>query len=277
MQRRVPRSLAAVGWLVAVAPVAVLPGQAVPGADTAHTRAPLFTWRDAALGGGFAALTAAMFPIDRSLATRLQDSSAQSHRTLKKASVDIEYAADPGAVVIGVSLYGIGRLAGWGNVAALGLHETEAVAVSGAIETLLKGVAGRARPYLSDTTPDRFRFGRGFGNAAYQSFPSGHTTVAFAAAAVVSGEAQRWWPRGTWLVAPAAYGGATLVGLARMYNNAHWASDVALGAAIGTFTGLKVVRYAYAHPRNAVDRALLDAEVGPDPGRGVRVGWTVMR
>ena len=43
------------------------------------------------------------------------------------------------------------------------------------------------------------------------------------------------------------YGGATLVGLSRMYNNAHWASDVTLGAAIGTFSGIKVVRFNHSH------------------------------
>ena len=53
------------------------------------------------------------------------------------------------------------------------------------------------------------------------------------------------------------YGGATLVGLSRMYHNKHWASDVALGAAVGTFSGLKVVRYSHAHPDNKVDRVML--------------------
>src|SRR5690242_5982231 len=35
----------------------------------------LFTRRDAALAGGFFALTIAMFPLDKSFASRLQDSS----------------------------------------------------------------------------------------------------------------------------------------------------------------------------------------------------------
>jgi membrane-associated phospholipid phosphatase len=48
-----------------------------------------------------------------------------------------------------------------------------------------------------------------------------------------------------------------MVGLSRMYHDKHWASDVVLGAAIGTFTGLKVVRYSHAHPNNRLDRAIL--------------------
>jgi hypothetical protein len=85
-----------------------------------------------------------MFPIDQRVAGHLQDSSTQTNRFFKNGSKSVEYIADPGAVIIGVSLYGVGRLAHWKPVADLGLHGTEAVAVSGALTTLLKGVAGRA-------------------------------------------------------------------------------------------------------------------------------------
>src|SRR5207249_897522 len=105
--------------------------------------------------------------------------------------------------------------------------------------------------------------------------PSGHTTAAFAAAAAVTSESRRWWPNGTWLVAPAMYGGATLVGLSRMYNNAHWASDVALGAGIGTFAGLKVVRYSHAHPDNLIDRVILSTRLAPAATGGLTVHWTI--
>ena len=68
------------------------------------------------------------------------------------------------------------------------------------------------------------------------------------------------------------YGGATLVGASRIYNNAHWASDVALGAAIGTFTGLKVVRYSHQHPDNPIDRLLLGFQATPSRVSGA---WSV--
>ena len=84
--------------------------------------------------------------------------------------------------------------------------------------------------------------GKKFGASDYQSFPSGHTTTAFAAAAAVTSETRRMWPRSLWVVAPVMYGGATLVGLSRMAHHHHWAGDVFLGAALGPFSGPTVVR-----------------------------------
>jgi membrane-associated phospholipid phosphatase len=88
--------------------------------------------------------------------------------------------------------------------------------------------------------------------------------AAFAAAAAVSAETSRWWPQTTYyLIGPALYGGAIAVGASRMYENRHWASDVIMGAAIGTFAGTKVVRYHRTHPTNSIDRWLLRASVSP--------------
>jgi membrane-associated phospholipid phosphatase len=242
--------------------------------DTLHARKTLFTWRDAALAGGFAGLTIAMFPLDRSYARRLQDSTTQANKFFKHASRGVEYIADPGSVVIGVGLYAVGRVGHWKEVADLGLHGTEAIALSAGITDVIKILAGRARPFVSnDTSPHDFRFGRGLHNGQYQSFPSGHSTAAFTAASLVTSESRRWWPQGVWVVAPVMYGGATLVALSRMYHNKHWASDVAVGAAIGTFSGLKVERYNHSHPNNFIDRNLLHVSVAPDPYGGVRLAW----
>ena len=136
--------------------------------------------------------------------------------------------------------------------------------------TVMKDFFGRARPFVDTTgpNPDDWQIGRGFRRgSSYQSFPSGHTTAAFAAAAAVSAETSAWWPAATYfLIGPVMYGGAAAVGLSRMYNNRHWASDVIMGAAIGTFAGNKVVRYHRMHPGNAVDRALLTASWNPGAG-----------
>lgn len=253
------------------------------GAQTPPTKpdtvagAPLFTGRDVIRAVGFTGLTIAMFPIDRSIARRLTNERSKANRFLNSASNGVEYIADPGSIVIGTSLYIIGRVAHRPNLADLGWHGTEAVLLGSSITWVIKGLAGRARPFATaDTTAHDFKFGGGFGNTDRQSFPSGHTTAAFAAAAAVTSEAERMWPHHFWLVAPVMFGGASLVGVSRMYHDKHWASDVALGAAIGTFSGLKVVRYAHAHPNNRLDRAILRLQVMPIDGTGrTAVGFSV--
>jgi membrane-associated phospholipid phosphatase len=39
------------------------------------------------------------------------------------------------------------------------------------------------------------------------------------------------------------YGAATLTGISRVYDHKHWASDVLLGAGIGTVSGWLVSRH----------------------------------
>lgn len=272
-------SLVAALLAALVAPVSTGAAQTTIKDDSIHAAKTLFTWRDGVLAAGFVGLTIGMFPLDESTAREFRDSTSQASRFLKNGSQVVQYIADPGSIVIGVGMYGVGRLANWRNVEDLGLHGTEAVIVGGAATGFLKGVLGRARPRaVGDSVPNSFAFGRGFrrGND-YMSFPSGHATAAFAAASVVTSESQRFWPHQTWAVGTVMYGGATLVALSRIYNNAHWASDVALGAAIGTFSGIKVVRYSHGHSDNFVDRWLLGAQVMAAPNGGAAIGWSIAR
>lgn len=261
-------------------------GRTVTPRDTSHAAAhkTLFTYRDAALAAAFVGLTFAMFPADRHIAESLQDEDLQHNKLLDNPARNFELITSPGSFIIGGGLYAVGKISGHKDVADLGWHGTEAVIVATGVTSLLKGALGRARPYVTvDTNPRDFSFGRGFGRGQrgtnakgvlygtndYASFPSGHTSTAFAAASAVTSEARRIWPKSVWYVAPVMYGGATLVGLSRMYHNNHWASDVALGAAIGTFSGLKVVRYSHAHPDNKLDHFILGASIFPAPGGGV--------
>ncbi|MBN1448728.1 MAG: phosphatase PAP2 family protein [Bacteroidetes bacterium] len=68
----------------------------------------------------------------------------------------------------------------------------------------------------------------------YQSFPSGHTVVAFSVATVLAERFDHW------AASVLLYSAATSVGAARMYVDHHWASDVVLGAALGYITGMYV-------------------------------------
>ena len=224
---------------------------------TADTRS-LFTRNDAILAAAFAGLTVAMFPVDKELARMITNNVSKTNRYITRGSTGVELITDPGSLVIGAALYTYGRVANKPDIEALGWHGTESIVIAGTTTWILKGLAGRARPYVSkDTSPADFQLFGGLKNGDRQSFPSGHTTTAFAAASAVTSQLRIIWPGHTWFVAPAMYGGATLVGLSRMYHDKHWASDVVLGAAIGTFTGIKVIRYTHEHPNNRWDRAVL--------------------
>lgn len=100
---------------------------------------------------------------------------------------------------------------------------------SGIITPVLKYSIGRVRPNSTDAT---FRFKPFSGS---QSFPSGHATQAFAVASVIAADYPEWW------VQVVSYGAAGVVGLARIEQNAHFASDVVAGAIIGTVVGRAVV------------------------------------
>ena len=242
--------------------------------DTTRNNKTLFTAADAALAAGFAGLTVAMFPLDKSIARRLQHDTATSN-VLSKGATGFELLSLPGAYVIGPALYVIGRYGHRPVMEDVGLHGTEAVLLATGVTGLLKGALGRSRPYVThDSTPSDFTFGKGFFSEDRSSFPSAHTAVAFSLASSVTSELEREWPGHTWVVAPVMYGSATIVGLGRMYHDKHWASDVVLGAGLGIFCGLKVVRYAHAHPDNRIDRIFSGASFAPDGYGGGVLSFT---
>jgi hypothetical protein len=265
--RRRGWTLALLGVVATTTMPAAAAAQADSVRDTTHSQkqAPFFTHKDMVMAGLFAGATILAAPFDRRAAHLLQEPGNQTNRFLKNVSTGVEAIASPGAYVIGGSLYAVGRIGGYDRLADLGLHGTEAVLFAEGVTFMLKGAVGRGRPFLtSGQDPDDFHLGKGFSSGDWTSFPSGHTSTAFAAAAAVTNETTRWWPHSTWIVGPLMYGGATAVGLSRMYHNKHWASDVALGAAIGTFSGRKVVQYQHGHQDNRLDRLLLRTSVVPD-------------
>jgi hypothetical protein len=114
---------------------------------------PLFDKRDALLGAGFAVGTVLMFPLDRRLADRLQDPSVKENRFLKTQTKWLQDFGYPGSLIIGGSMYAIGRVSGQKEMADLGLHGTEAIIIGEGIAGLIKGVVGRQRPTSTSMMP----------------------------------------------------------------------------------------------------------------------------
>ncbi len=78
--------------------------------------------------------------------------------------------------------------------------------------------------------------------SAYTSFPSGHTTQAFAAATFLSEEYKDTYP---WMPY-ASYTVASSVGVLRMANNRHYISDVLVGAGIG-YLSMKLAYWTHRY------------------------------
>lgn len=239
----------------------------------AQEREPLFTTADAAIAGGFLLGAAALAPVDVRLAGWIQDSVPQANRYLRTGADILRFLGHPGSLAISGGLYGAGRLLDRPEMAAVGLHTTESILVAVAVTYALKGLIGRARPYEDVSRPFDVRLGRGFTSERYQSFPSGHTTAAFATAAAISTEIGFIEPDLQVPVATGLFALASLAGVSRMYHNAHWASDVVVGAAIGTFAGWKVVRYHRTRPDDRVDEIFLARQ--PPRGPPIVLTWSV--
>ncbi len=227
--------------------------------DTLYSTRPVISVGNAALVIGFGLATLAATPADRRITRALQDEARQANKYLNRGAAVFRLLGHPGGIITGAGIYAGGYVAGNRRAEDLGLHTVETIVIANTITAAIKMTAGRARPRESPDNAANFKLFRGVGKGEYQSFPSGHTTAAFAFATIVSAETSHWWPESRWLIGPVVYGGAALTGVSRIYNNAHWASDVVAGAAVGTLTGIKVYRYQHSHPNNRLDKRFLRA------------------
>jgi membrane-associated phospholipid phosphatase len=129
---------------------------------------------------------------------------------------------------------------------------------SGIVTSALKTAVGRKRPHDTGKT---FDFAPFSGNA---SFPSGHSTHAFAVASVIATHYDSYWIKGL------SYGSAAIVAYARIHHQAHFLSDVTTGAVIGTAVGRSVVH----HNQRERSRYTLVPAVGPRGQPGVALAFS---
>lgn len=118
-----------------------------------------------------------------------------------------------------LGLFAAGRFSHDTRLRAFSYDATQALIVNGVYTSIFKATFHRERP---DGT-----------NA--QSFPSGHTSSAFALATV----AEKHYG---WKVGVPSYLAASAIGFSRISNTRHYLSDVLAGATLGVITARTVVR-----------------------------------
>jgi membrane-associated phospholipid phosphatase len=191
---------------------------------------------DWALAAGTAGVTWGLMTADPDLQRMMRRNVTQGTRDIAgyvKRFGEGAYIA-PALVVAGVG----GRVAGdshFEKTAWLGLESFWLAA--GVFDLAIKMLAHRHRPYMGEGP----RAWNGPGTSrdnARQSFPSGHSCVAWSTLTAISAAYED-----SIYVAPFAYGIATLTALSRVHDNAHWSSDVFFGSALGFFIGRAVVKW----------------------------------
>jgi membrane-associated phospholipid phosphatase len=227
---------------------------------------PVFTLTDALVLAAGVGGSIALMRVDSRIAHRLAADRYQDDPTLKRVADLAALANEKSLFAASLLTYGIARLAGAGTTGDIAWHTAEAIFISGATATLIRGALGRSRPFVT-ADDDAFDYspGKGFSDLAYRAYPSIHAGASFATAAALTAETWRHSRRVAWIVGPVSYSLAALPGLARMYDDKHWASDVLMGAAFGAVVGWATVRYHHARPGNQLDRIFLALSPGIAP------------
>lgn len=207
-------------------------------------RGEAFTGGDGGILAAGLAAGALLISADKSIADQVRASSLHDNDLVRGTMGVARVYGDPGSLVLSAGLWAAGAARDDRTMRLVGTRAFESVVASGVVTGAIKMLAGRARPDASPADAERFAFARGLRDGgAYQSFPSGHTTAAFAFASAVDGEWARLDPKRPRWVVPALYGLAALTGVSRVFDDKHWTSDVVVGAAIGYVSGRAITRW----------------------------------
>ena len=168
-----------------------------------------------ALAGGAGALVA--HPFDQDFNVHLRS----HYEIVNDIYAPAKYYGDtPEQIGLSLGTYAWGRIFDQPKVSHMGMDLLRAQALSEILVEPIKFATHRQRPDGSN----------------YQSFPSGHSAVTFAAATVI--ERHLGWKK-----AALAYVIAAYVASSRLHDNRHYLSDVVFGAAMGTIAGRTVTEH----------------------------------
>lgn len=206
-----------------------------------------------------AALIAAETP-DLVVQQALRSAAVQDSPFLREIALWFNWWGGDGVIYATLLLLVAGRVSAQRRLALIGLRGAEGIALSSALSGIVKGFAGRARPFVAPAEPWHFSFVHGWTDAHYFSMPSGHTTATFGFAAAVTFAALGTLPRGVRVAsAVLCFASALLVAFARTWSDQHWFTDVLAGALIGTATGYWLGRIHAERPGSRFDRVFLGA------------------
>ncbi|MBW8771233.1 MAG: phosphatase PAP2 family protein, partial [Gemmatimonadetes bacterium] len=142
------------------------------------------------VGAAIAVTGVLVAPFDVAITRRLRSPDLQNSASWRAGAVVFDAYGAPGSQVVGPLLAIAGSVTRNPTMSDVGIHLAESYATAGAAVFVIKGIAGRARPYaVSSESAYDFALGRGFPHREpFSSFPSGHSTGSFAFASSLTVE-----------------------------------------------------------------------------------------
>ena len=190
-------------------------------------------------GGASAAAALLVFTVDEPVQKFFQEHQGSDFIDgMNKVLNPLEAMTVPvyfGAVPI---LYGL--IAKSDRAKKVGLEVLEAQLVTSVVHYPINWIASRVRPRDGGTYKD-FNWIWTKNPSEWTdidtSFPSGHAVLVYSSAAVIAAEYhdKKWVP-------PTIYAAASVIGVQRVAQNAHWVSDVFYGAVVGHFMTQTLVK-----------------------------------
>lgn len=207
-------------------------GNVVGGVGFAYSRPVHWQGDDFIRFGGVAAGTAGLFLLDDEIRTGFLAHKEDVPQVLLKFG---RYAGNPqNNYGITGAVYLTGLVTKNEKLRRTGVLMIASATAAGVIQQISKSLVGRARPGAGFGNHHFKPFG---GSAAYRSFPSGHAVLTFTTTYTIAKQFDNKWIKG------GIIGVGLIPGLSRIYEEAHWASDVALSWAMSAFIVEAIDKY----------------------------------
>jgi membrane-associated phospholipid phosphatase len=156
----------------------------------------------------------------------LKEFNLDRNKSLDPTFKLITNSVSPISIGAPIAVFGIGLIQKDSSLKNKGVIMVEALCVNAFTTTALKLAFKRDRPFVTYPYLDKQA------DAGSYSFPSGHTSSAFALATSLSLAFPKWY-----VIAP-AYLYASAAGYSRMHLGVHYPSDVLAGAIVGSGSAL---------------------------------------
>ena len=151
----------------------------------------------------------------------LKEINLERNKSLDPSFKFITNSVSPMSIGAPIVVLGIGIIQKDSSLKSKGIFMVEALCLNGFTTTALKMAFKRDRPFVTYPYLDKQA------DAGTYSFPSGHTSSAFAFATSISLAFPKWY-----VIAP-SYVYACAAGYSRMHLGVHYPSDVLAGAIVG--------------------------------------------